>query len=322
MRRLGVKPALIACTSRLSDSVRAVRRLSPWGLLPIAKGLGWLAHLRLANVKLVSGISRLEATGNTKVEAVSFSVGTRRFTYPCDLLVVHDGIVPSIDLAHGAGVALEWDSTNSSWRPKSSVDGATAAVRPGAIAQPCKVRVSGDARQIGGAEAAIAHGRLAAAAILAELNKGMLGAIKRAELAMAKAAAARPFLDAAFPAGLSADLPSDDTIVCRCEELTAGFLRVKIRAGARDMDQLRGETRCGMGPCQGRSCMITVARLIAEVSALPVPLRTFRARPPVRPLPLGSLANLTGLDLEASKVMTLEDKPACAIGEVDRADEQ
>lgn len=324
MRRLDVKPALIARTSRLSDSMRAARRLRPRGLLPIAKGLGWLARLRLANVKLVSGISRLEAEGSTKVETVSFSVGSRRSTYPCDLLVVHDGIVPSIDLAHGAGVALEWDSTNSSWRPKTTGDGATAAVRPGATTQPCKVRVSGDARQIGGAEAAIAHGKLAAAAILADLNKGMLGAIQRAELAVKKAADVRSFLNVAFPPGLSADLPSDDTIVCRCEELTAGFLRVKIKAGARDMNQLRGETRCGMGPCQGRSCMITAARLIGESSALlvPVPSSSFRARPPVRPLPLGSLANLTGLDIEASKVLTLDDKPACAIGEVDHDEEQ
>lgn len=324
LRRLGAEPALIARTSRWSDSLRAAPHLRPKGLLPIAKGLGWLTHLRLANIELVSGISRLQADGNTKVETISFSVGNRRFTYPCDLLVIHDGIVPSIDLAHGAGIPLEWDSVNCSWRPKTTTDGAAAAVGPAAITQPCKVRVSGDARQIGGAEAAIAHGTLAAAAILADLDKGVLGEIKRAESAMKNASAARPFLDVAFPPGLSTDLPGDDTIVCRCEELTAGFLRAEIKAGARDMNQLRGQTRCGMGPCQGRNCMITAARLIVENSAQPVPvsLSSFRARPPVRPLPLGSLAHLTGLDLEASKVMTLEDKPVHTVGEADRAADQ
>ncbi len=324
MRRLGIKPALIARTDRLSNSLEAARYLCPGALLPLAKGLRWLARLRLANVKLVSGISRLEAKGNTRVETVSYSVGGRRFTIACDLLVVHDGIVPSVDLAHGAGLALEWDSANASWRPKTAADGtATAVAYAGIVNQSCKVRVTGDARRIGGADAAIVHGKLAASVILADLNKSVSGATQRAELAVKKAVAARPFLDAAFPPGLSADPLNDDTIVCRCEELTAGALRAKISTGARDMDLLRAETRCGMGPCQGRNCMVSVARLIAESGAVPVPvpLPAFRARPPTRPLPLGALANLTGLDPEASKMLTLEDKPH-GIWEVDHAEEQ
>jgi NADPH-dependent 2,4-dienoyl-CoA reductase/sulfur reductase-like enzyme len=323
MRRLGAKPALVARTDRFSNSMKAARHLCPRALLPLAKGLRWLARLRLANVKLVSGISRLEAQGSTKVETVSYSVGGRRLNIPCDLLVVHDGIVPSVDLALGAGLALEWDSAISSWRPKTAFDG-TATTEYAAIAnQPCKIRVTGDARRIGGADAAIVHGKLAASAIIADLDKALSGAIKRAESALKKAIAARPFLDAAFPPGLSTDPLNDDTIVCRCEELTAGLLRAKISAGARDIDLLRAETRCGMGPCQGRNCMITVARLIAESGAVSVSVsrRPFRARPPARPLPLGALANLTGLDPEASKILTLEDKPH-AVGEVDHAEEQ
>jgi NADPH-dependent 2,4-dienoyl-CoA reductase/sulfur reductase-like enzyme len=324
MRRLGVKPVLIARTDRLSNSIEAARYLCPGALPPLIKGLRWLAGLRFANVKLVSGTSRLEAEGNSRVETVSYSVGGQRFTIPCDLLVVHDGIVPSIDLAHGAGLALEWDSANASWRPKTAVDGTATAVEYAGIAnQPCKVRVTGDAWRIGGADAAIVHGKLAASIILADLNKAAAAAIQSAELAVKKAVAARPFLDAAFPPGLSADPLNDDTIVCRCEELTAGVLRAQISAGARDMNLLRAETRCGMGPCQGRNCMITVARLIAEGGAAPVPfpLPAFRARPPARPLPLGALANLTGLDPEASRILTLEDKPH-AVGEVDHAEEQ
>jgi NADPH-dependent 2,4-dienoyl-CoA reductase/sulfur reductase-like enzyme len=324
MLRLGIKPVLIARTDRLSNSMEAARYLRRGALLPLAKGLRWLIRLRLANVKLVSGISRLEAEGNTRVETVSYSVGGRWFAIPCDLLVVHDGIVPSVDLAHGAGLVLEWDSANAGWRPKTSIDGTATAVEYAGIAnQRCKVRVTGDARRIGGADAAIGHGKLAASMILADLNKAGSGAIRRAELTERKAIAARPFLDAAFPPGLSTEPLNDDTIVCRCEELTAGVLRAEINAGVRDVNQLRAETRCGMGPCQGRYCMITVARLIAESGTLPVPvpLPAFRARPPARPLPLGALANLIGLDPEASKILTLEDKPH-AVGEVDHAEEQ
>lgn len=76
------------------------------------------------------------------------------------------------------------------------------------------------------------------------------------------------------------------------------------------MNLIRGVSRCGMGPCQGRSCAITLARLLAEEGGsagnAPTP---FRARPPLRPLPLGALANLTGLDPELAQVISLDDKP-------------
>jgi NADPH-dependent 2,4-dienoyl-CoA reductase/sulfur reductase-like enzyme len=324
MRRLGVKPALIARTDQATNTVEAMHHLRPGALVPIAKGIGWLIRLRLANIRAVSHISRLEAHGDRSVQAVSYSVGDRRFTVPCDLLVVHDGIVPLIDLAHGAGLVLEWDSANASWRPKTAADGTASTVEPSVGAnEECRLRITGDARRIGGVEAAIAHGELAASAILADLNKAAPSVLRRATLAVDRALAVRPFIDTAFPPGLSADPPGDPIIVCRCEELTAGLLRKAIRTGARDINQLRAETRCGMGPCQGRNCMITVARLIAECSAVsaPVPLLVFRARPPVRPLPLGALSNLKGLDPEASKIMTLEDKPEFAIGEADYAEE-
>lgn len=307
MLRLGVRPTLVARTDRWSNSLNATRHLRPSAIPPIAKGLTWLARLRLAGVDLASGISNLEANGGDRVEAVSFSTGGRRVNRDCDLLVVHDGIVPSIDLAHGAGLALEWDRANASWRPRSEKDGGASSLDE----QPCTIRITGDARKIGGADAAIAHGGLAASAILAELGKGDVEALHRAQAAADRAIAPRPFLDAAFPPGLSADTLGDSTIVCRCEELTALSLRSTIRAGIRDMNQLRGETRCGMGPCQGRNCTITVARLLSEAGAGPVPamLPTFRARPPARPIPLGALATLSGLDPEAAKISTLEDKP-------------
>ncbi|BCI68911.1 NAD(P)/FAD-dependent oxidoreductase [Acetobacter aceti] len=310
LHKLGVKPTLIARTDRFSDGLRAMRHLRRNGLLPVVKGLGWLAQLKRAGIPMVSGLSDLSAEGERKVEAVSFTVKGRRVSQACHLLVVHDGIVPAIDIPNGAGLALQWDPANASWRPRTTLDGlASSALPPDLQPERCAVRITGDARRIGGAEAAIAHGRLTAQAILAELGKG--GGIScESQQAVDRTLSVRPFLDAAFPPGLSATLPDDNTIVCRCEELTAGTLREKIRAGFSNMDALRGETRCGMGPCQGRNCMITAARLIGEDHGACSPtLPVFRGRPPIRPLPLGALAGLTGLDPSATELLTLEDKP-------------
>ena len=322
MRRLGVRPALIARTDRLKDKFSALKRLHPTGVPALLKGLGWLARLRLAGVPMQTGISGLEANGLNHIESVRMTVTGKTIDLPCDLLVVHDGIVPSTDLAHAAGLALEWNHGDASWRPQTTPDGrAELAPGPALTAGPCRIRITGDARRIGGADAAIAHGRHVAAAILAELGHAAgMPAAGLTGIDVQRALAARPFLDAAFPPGLTAQLPDDAAIVCRCEEITAGALRATIRDGARDMNVIRGTLRCGMGACQGRSCAATLARLLMEADpdkrAHPSP---FRARPPVRPLPLGALANMTGLDPDLAQIESLDDKPQTIVGDDNHA---
>ncbi|NTI72278.1 FAD-dependent oxidoreductase [Agrobacterium rhizogenes] len=320
LRRLGVRPALIARTDSLQTKLSALGQLRVPAIPALLKGINWLARLRLAGVPMRTGLSKIQAHGGGRIESVSLTFGATQIEVPCDLLVVHDGIVPSIDLAQGAGLALLWQAEDGSWRPKTSHDGqAELALGPNLTSGPCRIRISGDARRIGGADAAIAHGRHAAAAILADLGKatpmkGRGHAVQTAS-AVEGAVAARPFIDKAFPPGLTKELPDDDAIVCRCEEITAGALRAKIREGATDMNLIRGVMRCGMGPCQGRSCAATLARLLAEANvqttASPAP---FRARPPVRPLPLVALAHLTGLDPELAQVVSLDDKPEATSG--------
>lgn len=318
LRRLGVRPALIARTDRLKDKFTALKRLHPTGVPALLKGLGWLARLRLAGVPMQTGISVLEANGLDRVESVRMIVAGKTIDLPCDLLFVHDGIVPSTDLAHVAGLALEWRHDDASWRPQTTPDGRAEMVPGAALTTgPRSIRITGDARRIGGADAAIAHGRHTAGAILAELGHAVSKpAADRTGIDVQRALAARPFLDAAFPPGLAAQLPEDTTIVCRCEEITAGALRATIQDGSRDMNLIRSTLRCGMGTCQGRSCAATLARLLMEADPdKPAPPSSFRARPPVRPLPLGALANLTGLDPDLAQIESLDDKPETIVGD-------
>ena len=103
----------------------------------------------------------------------------------------------------------------------------------------------------------------------------------------------RPFLDAWFRPRAVLLAPPDDVIVCRCEELTAGDLRAAIRQGCLGPNQVKSFTRCGMGPCQGRECALTLTTLVAaERGITPEEAGALRIRPPLKPLTLGELAAL------------------------------
>ena len=104
----------------------------------------------------------------------------------------------------------------------------------------------------------------------------------------------RPFLESFFhiPRKLLA-VPDDDTIVCRCEEVTAGDIRMAVAGGHSDSNQVKFLTRCGMGPCQGRQCAEAVAHIVAAAGGEKVATGGhYRGRPPVTPLTLGQLASL------------------------------
>jgi bacterioferritin-associated ferredoxin len=79
--------------------------------------------------------------------------------------------------------------------------------------------------------------------------------------------------------------------ICRCEEIAEQEVRQAIADGARTLNDVKRRTRVGMGPCQGIFCVRPLADLLREAAGMPedaiVPMT---ARPPVRLLPLGLLA--------------------------------
>jgi len=104
----------------------------------------------------------------------------------------------------------------------------------------------------------------------------------------------RPFLEAFFhiPASLLG-VPGDDTVVCRCEEVTAGQIRQAVADGHQDSNQVKFLTRCGMGPCQGRQCDLAVSHIVAAAGGRNMAEGGhYRARPPVTPLTIGQLASI------------------------------
>jgi len=87
----------------------------------------------------------------------------------------------------------------------------------------------------------------------------------------------------------------DNTIICRCEDVTLADIRKAIADGYRTIDEIKRVTRAGMGPCQGRTCRMLIAQELSRHYKIPmeeIPMPTFR--PPIKPIRLGSFVKSEG----------------------------
>ncbi|MDO9706940.1 (2Fe-2S)-binding protein [Paracraurococcus lichenis] len=282
LQRAGAPPALILETTpkgRLGAALRAGGLVA--GLPLLAKGLALLAETR--RIPRRPAVAGLRAEGEGRVARVTWEGGATG----CDTLLLHEGVVPATHIPLALGLDHAWDAAQRCWRPR--VDAFGAASHP-------RVAVAGDGAGIGGWQAAVAAGRLAACDAARRLGRlteegfarrtAPLLAARRAALAL------RPFLDALHaPPGWVLAPPEDATLVCRCEEVTAGQVRAAARLGATGPNQVKAYCRAGMGPCQGRICGATVAALIAEArGTTPEAVGTLRPRAPYKPLTVAELA--------------------------------
>jgi len=81
--------------------------------------------------------------------------------------------------------------------------------------------------------------------------------------------------------------------VCRCEEIAAAEIRQAIAEGARSINDVKRRTRAGMGLCQAIFCARPIAELIHAETGFPLSaIPPMTARPPVRLVPLGQLADM------------------------------
>jgi len=84
----------------------------------------------------------------------------------------------------------------------------------------------------------------------------------------------------------------DDTIVCRCERVSAGEIRACIRAGYRDMNEIKAVTRAGMGACGGKTCEALIMRLFREEGIAVDDVEPNVRRPLFVEVPLGVFAGV------------------------------
>ncbi|ATJ84342.1 NAD(P)/FAD-dependent oxidoreductase [Halomonas beimenensis] len=296
LARAGVRVEALLDTSPRGNWRRAARHLPGALKNPslLAKGLGLLREIRRAGIPHLKGVDGLEAFSRDgeRLTHLRYRQAGESRERECRTLLVHQGVVPNVQLTRALELAHDWDEAQQCWRPRLDAWGETS--RPG-------VFVAGDSGGIAGAQAAEESGRLAVLGIAGQLGRvntearDRLAAPVRARLA--PHLAIRPFLDVLYRPARRFLVPEDDTVVCRCEEVTAGELRRIADAGCRGPNQAKAFCRAGMGPCQGRLCGLTVSQVIADQCNEPVAaVGYYHIRPPIKPLSLGELASLSDPD--------------------------
>ncbi len=293
LARAGCTIAALLVTTPASRIAGALKEL-PRALLAgrdLLKGLGWMNEVRHLGIPLTNGVSGLRIEGGDRAEAISYEVDGARHRLAAGLVLLHEGVIPNIQLSLSTRCRHVWDEAQLCWRPDTDEFGATSEER---------IAVAGDGAGILGAQAAENLGRLAA--IDAAFRLGRIDAAERDRRArperaeLARRSRIRPLLDRLFQPLVESLTPAAaDTIVCRCEEVTVAQMQDAARLGGEDPNRAKVFTRCGMGPCQGRLCGPTVAALIARETGHSIQeVGTYRIRVPVRPIPLMALAELAG----------------------------
>ncbi len=83
----------------------------------------------------------------------------------------------------------------------------------------------------------------------------------------------------------------DKVIVCRCEDITLGEIRELINKGYTTIDEIKRVSRCGFGPCQGKTCMQLLLTELTQQKGKDIKeIKMPTHRPPTRNIELGVLA--------------------------------
>ena len=233
-------------------------RLARFGLGLFGKSSQALSLKRqLKGVKYLTSCWPLGAHGQDKLESVSLLHRGKRLKVTCDYLACGFHLVPNLELAELLGCDV--------------VDG---AVRVNEFQQTSvsDVYCAGESTGIGGLELSIVEGEIAGLAVAGNTDEA-----RRLFPVRTKQRRFAEFLNRTFALRDELkDLVQPDTIVCRCEDVT--FERLKAHSSWR---AAKLQTRCGMGPCQGRVCGGAVEFLLGW--------RAESVRPPVLPVRVESL---------------------------------
>jgi len=152
---------------------------------------------------------------------------------------------------------------------------------------------AGEITGIGGAQKSICEGKLSAISILNKfdkIDKNVFDSrFKKLSAARKKHLKFSVLFNTLYPV-TKEDIFSipDDTIICRCEDVTMGTIKKAVSSGLNTFNSLKIETRATMGNCQGRTCGRNINDLLKYSTDYIEPI-SFRT--PIKPV---SLKNFIG----------------------------
>ena len=217
----------------------------------------WQLRMQLRGVPYRFGCWPTAAHGTGKLEAVTLTDGRRIWDEACDYLACGYGLVPNVEPAQLLGCEIAHGAVRvDPWQQTTVAD----------------VYAAGEVTGIGGVDLSLLEGEIAGYAAIGKHEEAR-------RLFPARRAAHRfaAVLEQTFALRDELKrLPQPETIVCRCEDVAWRQLAAYDSWRAAKL-----QTRCGMGPCQGRVCGSALTFLRGwEVESL---------RPPLFPARLESL---------------------------------
>jgi NADPH-dependent 2,4-dienoyl-CoA reductase/sulfur reductase-like enzyme len=213
---------------------------------------------RLKGVKYLHGCWPLAAHGEGKLTSVTLFRAGKTWRVECDYLACGFHLVPNLELAELLECRIENDAVRVDEFQQTSVPHVYAA---------------GEATGIGGLELSLVEGEIAGLAASGKRDEA-----QKLFSVRAKGKGFARILNETFALRNELrDQVKPETIVCRCEDVSFERLRSYDSWRAAKL-----QTRCGMGPCQGRVCGPAVEFLFGW--------RVESVRPPIFPVRVESLA--------------------------------
>ncbi len=276
------------------------RRIMSAGLMPagaldapyMVRGMKMAMRVLKGGVPMVRNAAGIRAEGADHVEQVVYEADGRTHEIAARFLLRHEGVIPRTHILNSLGAAHAWDSVQRCWHPvvdaygRSSVEG---------------IFIAGDGGYVHGGDASLLKGELAGIEVAHRL-----GVLSDSEAAHRCAPArrglrrlriARDFLRSVFAPNPAIFNVPDETMVCRCECVTAGDIRKAVAEGFNDVNEVKRVTRCGMGQCQGRMCGPALAEITAAACGMdPSAVGVLQIRQPFRPVTLENYCKLNAPD--------------------------
>lgn len=238
----GTGPLLLAVAGHLAQrgarivavceqaSLARLTRFAMWMLQEPGKLWQGIHYRRAMRTRLLTRCWVASAHGERRLRTVTLRQGRKHREVACDYLACGFHLVPNIELAELTGCRIDDGFVTTDEQLRTSVE---------------DVYCAGEPTGIGGVDLSLMEGQLAALAACGQAAEAQeLAARRRAKLGFVRALAAACRLDPELRG-----LATEETIVCRCEDVPRRSLE-----GQANWRSAKLQTRCGMGPCQGRVC--------------------------------------------------------------------